>query len=87
MEQGTKSADPLSHQLRLIAGIVDLMYVPLAGVDEQFLTQKYEALRLIALAQRLADKRRLGAQKLRRVLHKRNARFARYVRKNGTQAR
>lgn len=86
MEQGTKSADPLSHQLRLIAGIVDLMYVPLAGADEQFLTQKYEALRLIAMAQSLADKRRLGAQKLRRVLRKRNARFARYVRKNGTQA-
>lgn len=76
------SADPISHELRLLASIVDSMYVELDDAHAELLKQKYDALERIAAVQRLVNKRRLGVQKLKRELRKRNARFARYVRKH-----
>jgi len=76
------SADPISYELRMLASIVDSMYVELDDAHAELLKQKYDALERIAAVQRLVDKRRIGAQKLKRELRKRNARFVRYVRKH-----
>lgn len=58
------------------------MYVPLDDAHSCLLEQKHDAMQLLGEALRIADKKRCLVQKLRRELHKRNARFARYVHKH-----